>query len=62
MRYVIAAGLIMLLALCGPALADNLATDITPLKRGAGVSFTLTKTPTQGATIAFDYYLAPRLV
>ncbi len=54
--------LMSLLALSGPIAAENLVKDIQPLNRGVGVSFDLAALPEKGATISFNYYLAPRVV
>ena len=53
---------LILLALSGPISAENLVKDSQPLKRGVGVSFDLAAIPEKGATISFNYYLAPRVV
>ena len=62
MRRFIIGLLLILLAISGPVAADNLITDLEPLKRGVGVSFNLASVPEKGATISFKYYLAPRMV
>ena len=62
MRHFIAVLLLILLALGGPVVAENLVKDMKTLKKGVGVSFDLAAVPEKGATISFNYYLAPRVV
>lgn len=54
--------LLVVMALCGPATAENLVAGTEALSKGVGVSFDLAGVPEKGATIAFRYYLAPRVV
>ena len=59
---VMAVVLLICMALCSSVAAENLATEMEALPKGVGVSFDLTGVPEKGATIAFRYYLAPRVV